>query len=163
MTWSRRWDYWRRRYDLTDLIVWLFGFTILGIAIYGAVRSILTTPYDAKQWLSFFVFGLSQGGVYALIALGYTLVYGILFMINFAHGDVFMFGAFGSLFVAQALERAGFLDTHPILSLIILFIVAMVVCSVIAAIMERVAYRPLRNAPRLVPLITAIGASFTLE
>ncbi len=163
MDWKRRFEYWRRRYDLTDVVVWAFGLSILAVAVYGAVRSLQTTPYGWKQWLQFVLYGFSQGGVYALIALGYTLVYGILFMINFAHGEIFMFGAFGSLFVGLALQRIGFWDRYPVLSLIILFLVAMVVSSTVAVIVERVAYRPLRKAPRLVPLITAIGASFTLQ
>ena len=161
--WQRRLDYWRRRYDITDVVVWLFGLTILAVALYGVVRSLQTTTYDAKRWAQFVVYGVSQGGVYALIALGYTLVYGILFMINFAHGEIFMFGAFGALFTALALDKAEYWNQHPVASLLIVLVVAMVTSSAVAVLVERVAYRPLRKAPRLVPLITAIGASFTLQ
>jgi branched-chain amino acid transport system permease protein len=101
--------------------------------------------------------------VYALIALGYTLVYGILRMINFAHGDVFMAGAYIGYFVATAFDRTGFLDRHLALALIIVVLISMGSCLLIAVAIERIAYRPLRRAPRLVPLITALGVSFFLE
>src|SRR6266508_1305858 len=109
------------------------------------------------------VFGVTLGSIYALIALGYSLVYGILLMINFAHGEVFMAGAFASFFVAQSLETAGLLDRNPVLSIAILLLTATVASMLVAMLLERVAYRPLRNAPRLVPLITAIGASLFLQ
>jgi branched-chain amino acid transport system permease protein len=114
-------------------------------------------------WRDFLVFGVALGSIYALIALGYSLVYGILLMINFAHGEVFMAGAFASFFVAQSLETAGLLDRSPVLSIAILLLAATTVSMLVAVLLERVAYRPLRNAPRLVPLITAIGASLFLQ
>ncbi len=110
-----------------------------------------------------FVIGLGLGSVYALIALGYSLVYGILRMINFAHGEVFMFGAFASFFFASAYAKSGFLNSQPYLALAILFLSGITVSIVVAMLLERVCYRPLRNAPRLVPLITAIGASLFLS
>jgi branched-chain amino acid transport system permease protein len=109
------------------------------------------------------VFGLAQGSVYALIAMGYTMVYGVLRMINFAHSEVFMSGPYTAYYVAAAFYRSGFLDSHPFLSLIVIFLVAMATSTLIAYLLERIAYRPLRNAPRLIPLITAIGASFFLQ
>ncbi len=115
------------------------------------------------DWRDLVVFGVAQGAVYALIALGYTLVYGILLMINFAHGEVFMAGAFGSFFVAQTLDSSGFLNRDPVVAILILLVVSMAVSTMVAVLLERVAYRPLRNAPRLVPLITAIGASLFLQ
>jgi branched-chain amino acid transport system permease protein len=114
-------------------------------------------------WRDFLVFGVALGSIYALIALGYSLVYGILLMINFAHGEVFMVGAFASYFVAQSLETAGLLDRNPVLSILILLLAATAASMAVAVLLERVAYRPLRNAPRLVPLITAIGASLFLQ
>jgi branched-chain amino acid transport system permease protein len=114
-------------------------------------------------WRDFLVFGVALGSIYALIALGYSLVYGILLMINFAHGEVFMVGAFASFFVAQSLETAGLLDRNPVLSVLILLLAATAASMAVAVLLERVAYRPLRNAPRLVPLITAIGASLFLQ
>jgi branched-chain amino acid transport system permease protein len=84
-------------------------------------------------------------------------------MINFAHGEVFMAGAFTAVFAANALHQSGFLNTYPIASLLILLLVAASVSTAVAVLLERIAYRPLRGAPRLVPLITAIGASFFLQ
>lgn len=103
------------------------------------------------------------GGVYALIALGYTLVYGVLKTINFAHSEVFMSGPFTATFAANALIGLGWWNKYPWLSLLIVTLVAAAVSTVIAILLERIAYRPLRTAPRLVPLITAIGASFFLQ
>jgi branched-chain amino acid transport system permease protein len=114
-------------------------------------------------WRDFLIFGVALGSIYALIALGYSLVYGILLMINFAHGEVFMMGAFASYFVAQSLDTAGLLERSPVLSILILLLVATAASTAVAVLLERVAYRPLRNAPRLVPLITAIGASLFLQ
>ncbi len=107
--------------------------------------------------------GLTIGGIYALIALGYTLVYGILFMINFAHGEIFMFGSFAGFAVLSYLTHIGFAGLHPASSMLTAFLVAMVVCAFLGALLERVAYRPLRKAPRLTPLISAIGASIFLQ
>ncbi|MDH4135706.1 MAG: branched-chain amino acid ABC transporter permease [Anaerolineae bacterium] len=119
--------------------------------------------YGAADWISFLIFGLAQGGVYALIALGYTMVYGVLFMINFTHGEIFMSGTYIASYVANAFQASGFMDEQPIIALLIVFGVAITVSITLAVVLERVAYRPLRTAPRLVPLITAIGASFFLQ
>ncbi len=97
--------------------------------------------------------GLKLGFVYALIALGYTMVYGVVRLINFAHGDVFMVGAFASFF---AITEYGWGFVPAI-------VLAMAVCTVLNVVIERVAYKPLRNAPRIAALITAIGVSFFLE
>jgi branched-chain amino acid transport system permease protein len=108
--------------------------------------------------------GLSNGSVWALIALGYTLVYGIIELINFAHGDLFMIGSFVSFGLWGTLGLA--LATGPlglIAGLFVTLIVAMVVCGSLNVMIERVAYRPLRNAPKLAPLITAVGFSFILQ
>ncbi len=104
--------------------------------------------------------GLVQGSVYALVALGYTMVYGILGLINFAHGEVVMVGAMVALTVAKALASSGL---PPLLILLIALIVAAAACMMLGYSIERIAYRPLRNAPRLAPLITAIGVSIVLQ
>jgi branched-chain amino acid transport system permease protein len=113
-----------------------------------------------------FVNALTIGAIYALVAIGYTMVYGIIELINFAHGDVFMVGAFTSMFVLTNL----FGQTSPATSVpqavvLILgtFLITMTVMGVLGVTIERFAYRPLRNAPRLAPLITAIGVSFILQ
>jgi branched-chain amino acid transport system permease protein len=107
--------------------------------------------------------GVTLGSVYALIALGYTMVYGILKLLNFAHGEVFMIGAFIGYFTLQAL--GGPLDPKVPLAVLIflMFAAAMLGSGLLGAVLERVAYRPLRNAPRIAPLITALGASFFLQ
>lgn len=106
--------------------------------------------------------GLVLGSVYALIALGYTMVYGILQLINFAHGDVLMIGAMTALSVIKALFANVPGMPHAIV-FIIAVLVAIVVCMAVNIAIERVAYRPLRNAPKLAPLITAIGMSIVLQ
>ena len=107
--------------------------------------------------------GLTIGGIYALIALGYTLVYGILFMINFAHGEIFMFGSFGGFVAMTYLANTGFAERHLAITIIVVFLSAMIISSILGALLERIAYRPLRRAPRLAPLISAIGASIFLQ
>ena len=107
--------------------------------------------------------GLTIGSIYALIALGYTMVYGILFMINFAHGEIFMFGSFAGFAVLAWLTREGFAGGHPATSILAAFVGAMIVSAVLGSLLERLAYRPLRNASRLAPLISAIGASIFLQ
>jgi branched-chain amino acid transport system permease protein len=108
--------------------------------------------------------GLSLGGIYALIALGYTMVYGIIELINFAHGDVYTLGTFFSLAVLTLLGVSGELHGWPLVWISLLTIViAMLLCGLTGVLIERLAYRRLRNAPRLAPLITAIGMSFILE
>ncbi len=104
--------------------------------------------------------GLVQGSVYALVALGYTMVYGILGLINFAHGEVVMVGAMVALTVTQLLAAFGL---PPLLVLLLGLMAAATVCMALGYGIERIAYRPLRNAPRLAPLITAIGVSIVLQ
>src|SRR5918994_5636243 len=144
------------------IILVVLAVLILATIAIGAFRTLAEDAYSGDAWRDFIVLGLAQGAIYALIALGYTLVYGILRMINFAHGEVFMFGAFASYFFASAYSASGFLDRQPLLALTILLVVAMATSAGVAMLLERVAYRPLRGAPRLVPLITAIGASLFL-
>jgi len=113
-----------------------------------------------------FVNALTLGAIYALVALGYTMVYGIIELINFAHGDVFMVGSFIAMFISSSLLGAeGSITNVPMLaaSVLILFALTIVVMALIGALIERLAYRPLRRAPRLAPLITAIGVSFILQ
>ncbi|MHB0886434.1 MAG: branched-chain amino acid ABC transporter permease [Bacillota bacterium] len=108
--------------------------------------------------------GLTLGFVYALVALGYTMVYGVLEFINFAHSEIFMIGAFAGTEALLILQSTGALAAlPPFVSLIIALLFGMVVAGLLAVGMERVAYRPLRGAPRLVPLISAIGVSFFLQ
>ncbi len=158
----------RRRVSGTTIAMWVIGIVLLILVIYGSVRTIMLGRYTGADWTDLFVYGISQGSVYALIALGYTMVYGILRMINFAHGDIFMAGAFFGYFTAIVFDANGFFDSPTIdaklvFSLLVVTLVAAAGAAGLAVLLERIAYRPLRRAPRLVPLITAIGASFFIE
>src|ERR1041385_4079870 len=105
--------------------------------------------------------GLALGAIYALIALGYTMVYGILRFINFAHGDVFMLGAFAGFYLAPKI--ATLLPMPSIWGGLVVLIISMAICAIIGIVIERLAYRPLRHRPKLTMLITAIGVSLFLE
>jgi branched-chain amino acid transport system permease protein len=129
--------------------------------------------YGLDTWIRFLIAGLVIGGMYSLIAIGYTLVYGILFMINFAHGEVMMLGTFAGYFVLEAFaalpagrgfpENMNFLNAQPVFSILIAFIVGAGFSALAGYLLEKIAYRPLRGAPRLIPLISAIGASIFLQ
>ncbi len=113
------------------------------------------------------VVGVTTGAIYALIALGYTMVYGIIELINFAHGDIFMIGTFVCITILGAFGITASSSAPTGLALVGVLLItllgAMVVCAVLGVVIERFAYRPLRNAPRLAPLISAIGVSLILE
>jgi branched-chain amino acid transport system permease protein len=137
------------------------GLFLVVLLVLWLVVNLVKTPGDFFQVL---LIGITTGCVYALVALGYTLVYGILELINFAHGDVFMLG--GMLTITYATT---FFNLHQGQGWVIVpivfatLILSMLTCGLINATIEFVAYRPLRNAPRLAPLITAIGVSFIIE
>jgi branched-chain amino acid transport system permease protein len=115
------------------------------------------------QFVQLTVNGLTDGSVYALIALGFSIVYGILKLLNFAHGDVFMIGAFIGYFVLTELGGAPSPDLPVPLLLVLMFVLAMVGCGLLGVVIERFAYRPLRDAPRIAPLISALGVSFLIQ
>jgi branched-chain amino acid transport system permease protein len=118
------------------------------------------------QFLQQIINGLSLGSIYALIALGYTMVYGILKLINFAHGEVFMVGAYTGFYAAGALGVAGFEAQNrgfPLYLAVLVLIIAMAAAALLGMTIEFLAYRPVRSAPRLTPLITAIGVSLFLQ
>ena len=133
------------------------------LLILRVIMVLSVKSYPLPFWGLQFGNGLVLGGVYALIALGYTLVYGILLMINFAHGDVMMFGAYAGFFVLAACDATGLTKSNQIATLLLVFGAGMLISMLLGVGLERVAYRPLRHAPRLVPLITAIGASVFLQ
>jgi branched-chain amino acid transport system permease protein len=155
----------RRRSDLRT------GITgrILDVGLYVVVAGFLlllaskVVEHGPDYLLQIFFCALANGAIDALIALGYTMVYGIIELINFAHGDIFTVGGFFGL---AAIGLLG-LDHAPVLllipGLVVVFVVAMTLNGLLGMLIERVAYRPLRNAPRLAPLITAVGISFILE
>ncbi|MEO9256351.1 MAG: branched-chain amino acid ABC transporter permease [Tepidiformaceae bacterium] len=117
----------------------------------------------AQFWSDQVVNGLTTGSIYALIALGYTLVYGILQLINFAHGEVFMIGAFAGYGVLVSMGGENISGAMIVVALLLALIAAGAASATTAVVIERVAYRPLRNAPRLAPLISAIGVSVFLS
>jgi len=134
---------------------------------YVLIRGLIANPVLFLQQI---INGFQLGFVYALIALGYTMVYGIVRLINFAHGDIFMIGAFTSYFMISywGVTKLKVLDVFgptlgPIVGTGLVILIAMVVCASMAVVIERVAYKPLRAAPRISALITAIGVSFFLE
>jgi branched-chain amino acid transport system permease protein len=136
---------------------------LAALPVYYVVKDLLNTG-SLVSLGNVFVAGISNGAIWALVALGYTLVYGIIELINFAHGDVFMIGSF----VAYALFSTFGLTTSTaaiglFFGLLAIMLIAMVVTGVLNVMIERVGYRPLRSAPKLAPLITAVGFSFILQ
>jgi len=152
-----------KRVTFVDAILWGLRAAVIVVVVGGTIGTLIGGKYSTHHWVDFFMFGLTIGGVYALIALGYTMVYGILRLINFAHGDITMTGAFSAYFLARSLDGTGFLDQHPVLAMLAVMTVAMLVCSGVALVVERICYRPFRHVVSLAPLICAIGASFFLQ
>jgi len=153
----------------------VFAGVVIGVFLLWRMYNVLAVEqnFGADTWVRFGLSGLILGGMYALIAIGYTLVYGIMFMINFAHGEVMMLGAFGGFFTFEALRflpapsatnpGLNFLNAHPFISIGLAFAVGIFISAVSGYFLEKIAYRPLRKAPRLILLITAIGASIFLQ
>jgi branched-chain amino acid transport system permease protein len=123
----------------------------------------LPLAFNSQLFLQLFVNGVTLGSLYALIAIGYSMVYGILKLLNFAHGDVYMIGAFVGYGVLSAL--GGPLSPNIALAplIVLMFLAAMLACGLLGVVIERFAYRPLRDAPRIAPLISALGVSFFLQ
>lgn len=125
--------------------------------------NILLADQIAKQLPGMIISGISIGFVYSMVALGYTLVYGVLKFINFAHSEIFMIGSVVGFEVMTRISAAGAIGAwNPVILILVIVLTAMLISGLVAVVVERVAYRPLRGAPRLVPLITAIGVSFVL-
>jgi branched-chain amino acid transport system permease protein len=141
----------------------LTGLAVIAVVLVASVQRIYQG--GATYFFQTIGFGLAEGAIFALVALGYTMVYGIIELINFAHGDVFTLGAFFSvaLMPLLGLNEGHISGVALILPLLGLFILTMLFCALVNVGIERVAYRPLRHAPRLAPLITAIGMSALLE
>jgi branched-chain amino acid transport system permease protein len=135
---------------------------VVGLFVIWVVGNFINAP---KQFISVFLLGITLGCIYALVALGYTLVYGIIELINFAHGDVFMWGSMIAVTVSSSWlglnGTQAWYVTAPLI--LVTIVVCIAFCATLNVAIERVAYRPLRNAPKLAPLITAIGMSFILQ
>lgn len=150
-----------------DLFLWAIRVGAIIIIAWGLIGSLTKFAagegLTASQWQSLIVSGIAQGAMYGLLALGYSMVYGVLGFINFAHGEVFMSGTMVGFIAANWLFENGTWQANPFLSLFIVLLVAMFTSTLVAILTERVAYRKLRRSPRLIPLITSIGVSFFLQ
>ncbi|MBV9250708.1 MAG: branched-chain amino acid ABC transporter permease [Acetobacteraceae bacterium] len=151
------------RLNAVDIVLWILRIAVVLVVVVGTIGSLIKGRYNLAQWFDVVVFGLTIGSIYAQIALGYTMVYGVLRLINFAHGDFVMTGAFAGYFVAAPLDGSGFLQNHPVPAMAAILAVAMATSTSIALLTERIAYRPFRRVSGLAPLIAAIGVSFFLE
>ncbi len=162
---------------LTLLRVFLIGLIVVGLLAFIWQQIDPGNPFarwthdgeaanrlTADQFQGLVVTGLSQGAMYGLIALGYSMVYGVLGFINFAHGEVFMVAAFTGFIMANKLDDAGYWEGGSFIPAVLFTVlICTLVATLTAVVMERVAYRPLRGSPRLIPLITSIGVSFFIQ
>ena len=155
------------KFSWTDSFLWAIRVMAIFVIVWGFVGAIALgvegNGLSADAWKQLIISGLAQGSMYGLLALGYSMVYGVLGFINFAHGEVFMVGAIVGFFAADALFNAGVWESNFFLSIFIVLAVAMVTSTFTAVLIEKIAYRPLRDAPRLIPLITSIGVSFFIQ
>lgn len=155
------------RLNWVDIFLWSIRIAAIIVIVWGLIGSISNyiagEGLTANQWRDLLISGISQGAMYGLLALGYSMVYGVLGFINFAHGEVFMSGAMVGFVAANWLFTNGVWNANPLLSLLIVLVVAMLTSTLVAVLVERIAYRPLRGSPRLIPLITSIGVSFFLQ
>jgi len=122
------------RFTFVDVILWCLRIGVTVVVVGGTIGTLIKGTYVAAQWFDLVMFGLTLGSVYALIALGYTMVYGVLRLINFAHGDIMMTGAFSGYFVANTLDYSGFLNSSPILGMGAILAVAVTTSTVIAVL-----------------------------
>jgi branched-chain amino acid transport system permease protein len=157
----------RFKFNWVDSFLWFVRVAAIIAITIGVVGSFQNFAAgegpSAVAWRDLIISSISTGSMYGLIALGYSMVYGVLGFINFAHGEVFMSGTMVGLISATILFRSGFWDSNPFISIFVVLIVAMITSTLVAIVIERVAYRPLRGAPRLIPLITSIGVSFFVQ
>jgi len=155
------------KFSWTDSLLWAMRVMAIFVIFWGFIGAIGLglegNGLSAEAWKQLIVSGVAQGAMYGLLALGYSMVYGVLGFINFAHGEVFMVGAMVGFFAADALFEAGLWEANFILSILIVPLVAMFTSTFTAVLIEKIAYQPLRNAPRLIPLITSIGISFFIQ
>ncbi len=152
-----------RKLLLAAVIIYIF-LLLSPIAGFDIERIITTLRDNPASVMRFLWIGIANGGIFAVVALGYTMVYGIIQLINFAHGDVYMMSTFASLTVIAALGATNKSDAGAILvAILAALIIAVLFGGTLNAVIERAAYRRLRNAPRLAPLISAIGVSLILQ
>lgn len=157
----------RFRFNWVDGFLWFIRIAALitiVVGVTGSIQNLLAGEgLSAVQWRDLVISSTSTGLMYGLIALGYSMVYGVLGFINFAHGEVFMAGSMVGFIAATLLFENGYWDANPLTAVLFVLVISMVTSTIIAVLVERIAYKPLRNAPRLIPLITSIGISFFLQ
>lgn len=153
------------RLSWVDLFLWAIRIGSIVVLIWGITGTVVggAGETSADGWRDLAVAAVAQGFMYGMIALGYSMVYGVLGFINFAHGEVFMAGGMVGFFAANMMFDNGLWASNFALAFVIVILVAMIGSTATAVIVERVAYRPLRGAPRIIPLITSIGISFFLQ
>src|SRR5437867_4824141 len=138
--------------------------SVVAVIALAIVYTALHTDKGESFWADQFLNGLTLGSLYALIALGYTMVYGVLRMINFAHGEIFMVGSFAGWITLNEVFGGNDMATALIApAIVVAMLVAALASSTAIVVIERIAYRPLRHSPRLTPLISAIGVSIFLQ
>ncbi len=159
-----------KRRNYFNIIRLILGILVVFYVVWRLYTVLMVQQqYTPDIWIRLLIAGLIIGSVYSLVAIGYTLVYGILFMINFAHGEVMMIGMFAGYFVLEATKNIqvtsdqNFSNAYPAITVVLTFLIGMAVASASGYFLEKIAYRPLRQAPRLIPLISAIGASIFLQ
>ena len=157
----------RKRPGWVDTFLWIVRVGAIILLIWGVagtvVQGLSGRGPTGEAWRDLVVAGIAQGAMYGLIALGYSMVYGVLGFINFAHGEVFMSGGMVGFFVANYLWEVGLWETNFVLAILLVLLSSILTSTLVAVIVERIAYRPLRASPRLIPLITSIGISFFLQ
>ena len=155
------------RISWVDLFLWgvrIAAIIVILFGLFGSISNFISGEgLSAQGWRDLIVSSVAQGAMYGLLALGYSMVYGVLGFINFAHGEVFMSGTMVGFIAANWLFENGVWASSPFLALFVVLIVAMITSTIVAVLVERIAYKPLRGAPRLIPLITSIGMSFFLQ
>ncbi len=159
---SRAWKEFVR--NPLPVIAWL----IFLVLIFLMLRNLLPqgqqpASYSPEQFLRQLLFGLAQGSIYAMLALGYTMVYSVLSIIHFAHGEVFMAGAYAGFFALSATAQSGLLASDPFLSVLLTLTSGIGVAILLALLMERFVYRPVRESPPVVSLIVAVGTSLVVQ
>ena len=156
------------RLAFVDAFLWLIRIGAIVVITWGIYGNIVQAgnpgTLNSEGWRELVIAGVAQGFMYGMIALGYSMVYGVLGFINFAHGEVFMSGGMAGFFAANGLAAAGWWDSSRFVwAFLIVIAVAALTSTLVAVLVERFAYRPLRGAPRLIPLITSIGVSFFIQ
>ncbi len=153
----------RARFGFVDVALWGLRAAVVAVVAAGTAGTLVKGRYGLADWLDFLAYGVTMGSVYSLIALGYTMVYGVLRLINFAHGDIMMTGAFSGYFLAAYFDETGFLGREPAIAMLAVLALGVATSTTIALLTERLAYRPFRRVRGFTPLICAIGVSFFLE